>query len=141
MKLPKIVQPSKKRVGRGHGSGKVKTAGRGTKGQKARGTVRRGFEGGQLSLTHRLPFLRGKGRNKSLKHHPVAIPIRRLHIFDSGETVSIATLKNKGLISQDTFAVKLIGNSGLTVSIHVEGLLFSARAKQTIEKAGGSVRS
>lgn len=65
--LPKIVKRSKKRLGRGHGSGKVKTSGRGTKGQKARGKLPLGFEGGQTPLVKRLPYLRGKGRNKPRK--------------------------------------------------------------------------
>lgn len=67
--LPKIVHRSKKRIGRGHGSGKVKTAGRGSKGQKARGKIPAGFEGGQLPLIKRLPLLRGKGKNISRKPH------------------------------------------------------------------------
>ena len=60
LELQKLVKRSKKRLGRGHGSGKVKTSGRGTKGQRARGKIRLGFEGGQLSIIKRLPLLRGK---------------------------------------------------------------------------------
>ena len=63
--LPKIKKTSKKRLGQGHGSGKVKTSGRGTKGQKARNKVPMYFEGGALPLIKRLPYRRGKGRNKS----------------------------------------------------------------------------
>ena len=63
--LPRTVSRPKKRLGRGHGSGKVKTSGRGTKGQKARGHMPIGFEGGQLPLIKRLPLLRGKSKNKS----------------------------------------------------------------------------
>jgi len=65
--IGKLKTKKKKRVGQGHGSGRGKTAGRGTKGQKARSKVAIYFEGGALPLTKRLPFLRGKGRNRSLQ--------------------------------------------------------------------------
>ena len=73
--LHPIVRRPKKRIGRGHGSGKVKTSGRGTKGQKARDSVPLGFEGGQLSLIKRLPLLRGKGRNASMKVKAFAVAL------------------------------------------------------------------
>ncbi len=65
--LSSITKRTKKRIGRGHGSGKVKTSGRGTKGQNARNSRPQGFEGGQLALIKRLPLLRGKDRNGSRK--------------------------------------------------------------------------
>ena len=136
--LSTIIHKSKKRLGRGHGSGKVKTAGRGTKGQKAKGNIKPGFEGGQVSLVHRLPFLRGKGRNGSQKVTIMDIPVDRLSVYANGETVSLATLKEKGLVSSTETRVKLIGNTEiknkLTVNVPV-----TKGAKQAIEQAGGSV--
>jgi large subunit ribosomal protein L15 len=137
--LPKLVEVPKKRLGRGHGSGKVKTSGRGTKGQKARGTVRHGFEGGQIALTHRLPFLRGKERNASQKEFVLGLPIARLGKFASGATVSVKTLKEKRLIHDDIRTVKLIGNTQLLVPLTIEGIRLSKGAKLAVEKAGGKV--
>lgn len=139
MKLQPITHKTQKRLGRGHGSGKVKTAGRGQKGQKARGRVRPGFEGGQVSLQHRLPFLRGKGRNKSQKEPVAAIPLHTLFRFSNGETVTVETLAEKGYIEKGHKRVKLIGNvvkSALNVAVPV-----SAGAKEAIEKAGGTVQA
>ena len=65
--LPKTTERRKKRLGLGHGSGRGKTAGRGTKGQRARGKIPISFEGGAIPLIKRLPFMRGKGKNKSFK--------------------------------------------------------------------------
>lgn len=109
--LPKLIKKSKKRIGRGYGSGKVKTSGRGTKGQKARGTVRHGFEGGQKALTHRLPFLRGKARNASQKEFVATIPIVRLSDFSSGAIISLNTLRETHMIAEDTRHAKLVGNT------------------------------
>ncbi|MEK7129640.1 MAG: 50S ribosomal protein L15 [Patescibacteria group bacterium] len=135
--LPKLVTKSKKRVGRGHGSGKVKTSGRGTKGQKARGTMPAGFEGGQLPLTKRLPFLRGKGKNPA-RTKTVAIPLAKLVMLPTGTTVTIEVLKKYGIIHQRTTRVKLIGagniESSLTVLVPCTG-----SAQKAIEKARGTV--
>lgn len=135
--LPSVTDSSKKRLGRGHGSGKVKTSGRGQKGQKARGSIKPGFEGGQVSLQHRLPFIRGKKRNASQQVKPIALPLVRLSVYKNGETVDIATLEKKGLIPSGTKRVKLIGSAietTLSVSVPV-----SKGAKSAIEKAGGTV--
>jgi len=85
--LPRLVTPRNKRLGRGHGSGKVKTAGRGTKGQRSREKIRAGFEGGQLPLIKRLPMLRGRGRNRSLNLKPRALPVAKLAILTAGSRV------------------------------------------------------
>lgn len=138
--LPKLVELPKKRLGRGHGSGKVKTGGRGTKGQKAHGSVRRGFEGGQKALTHRLPFLRGKARNGSQKEPVVAIPLNRLTHFPSGATISLKTLKEKHIVDSDVRKVKLVGNTVIPVPLTIEGIALSKGAQQTVEKAGGKVK-
>ena len=77
--LPKITESSKKRLGRGYGSGKAKTSGRGTKGQRSKEKIKFGFEGGQLPLIKRLPMRRGKDRFKSLKNKPLVINIKYLN--------------------------------------------------------------
>ncbi|MBI5619430.1 50S ribosomal protein L15 [Candidatus Gottesmanbacteria bacterium] len=135
--LPKIVVISKKRLGRGHGSGKVKTSGRGTKGQKARGGMPLGFEGGQLSITKRLPFLRGKGVNTA-QPKAVAIPVSKLANLPTGTNVTIAVLKKYGIILQRNPHVKLVGTGNIKFSLTV-ALPCTGSAKKAIEKAGGTV--
>lgn len=134
--LPKIVDRSKKRVGRGHGSGKVKTSGRGTKGQKARGRMPMGFEGGQLSIIKRLPLLRGKGKNVGSQKGIFEVKTNELNALSKGTHVTLATLKVKGIITKEASRVKIIEggpvNAALTVAVPC-----SAGAKKLIEKAGG----
>lgn len=127
-----------KRLGRGHGSGRGKTAGRGTKGQKARGTVPRDFEGGQLALTKRFPLLRGKTRNKSRKPHTVTLRVSRLSIMDAGSKVSIETLKKYGIVNESAVSVKLVAGGTLTKALTIM-IPLSKGAKIDIEKAGGTV--
>lgn len=111
--LPSIVRRPKKRLGRGHGSGKVKTSGRGTKGQKARGSIPPGFEGGQLSILKRLPLLRGKGRNKPGKNKAVPIDITKLNAIPAGTTVTLETLVKYNIIKEGTRHVKILGKGKL----------------------------
>lgn len=136
--MKKIVRRPKKRLGRGHGSGKVKTSGRGTKGQKARGTIPQGFEGGQLSLVKRLPFLRGRGRNRSRRPSTFALDITRLAVLPKGTTVTVETLKKHGILTPDVSRVKLVGKGqlphNLTIAVPVSG-----GARAAIEKAGGTI--
>ena len=136
--LPKIVERSKKRLGRGHGSGKVKTSGRGQKGQKARGTVPPHFEGGQLSIMKRLPLLRGKGRNKSRHAKPAIITTSALSVFKDKATVSLETLKKEGVIPSNVASVKVLAGEAVKVSLTVS-VPCSESAKTLIEKAGGTV--
>lgn len=107
-KLPTLVKTKMKRLGRGHGSGRGKTSGRGTKGQKARGTVPRDFEGGQLALTKRFPLLRGKTRNKSQKPYTVTLRVSRLTIMDALSKVTLETLKKYGIVDKTVSKVKLV---------------------------------
>ncbi len=110
--LTTIVDKSKKRVGRGNGSGKAKTSGRGMKGQKARGTTRPGFEGGQLPLIKRLPFRRGLG-NTSHRHKPLAVNAARLSIVPANTTITPDVLKEHGIVPvMYTGAIKVIGLTG-----------------------------
>ncbi len=136
--LPRLVASRNKRLGRGHGSGKVKTSGRGTKGQKARDSIPRGFEGGQLPLIKRLPLLRGKGRNASQKEKAVAIPVAKLASLAQNTEVTLTTLKKEGLISKGVYRVKLVGAGPIAVSLKVT-VPSTKVATAAIVKAGGSV--
>lgn len=139
--LPKVITKAKRRLGQGHGSGRVKTSGRGTKGQKARRTIALTFEGGALPLIKRLPYRRGKGRNDSLKGKPIIISLRVLNTLPKNSVVDIETLTKLKLVnSKDAqkFGVKILGNEPVlhpyTVKIPV-----SATASEQIQKAGGHV--
>jgi len=134
----RLVDKKKKRLGRGHGSGRVKTSGRGTKGQNARGKVRLGFEGGQLSLTRRLPFLRGKSKNKQRKPKPRSLSVSRLNIFSKGTHITRAVLIGKHMIEEDESVKILGGKDPLEVSLQVD-VPVSEGARKIIEKAGGTV--
>lgn len=141
--LERIITKKKKRVGLGHGSGRGKTSGRGTKGQKARGDVPLDFEGGALPLIKRLPFLRGKGRNKSFKKDPIVINVGILNSLPKNTVVDLETLakyKLVELVKAKINGVKILGSGDLNVSLVVK-LQVSAGAKEKIEKAGGSVDS
>lgn len=139
--LPKIVQPSAKRVGRGHGSGKGKTAGRGTKGQKAREKIKLTFAGSSLqaSWLKRLPLVRGKGKNKSHNpRRPVAVNLKYLNILKPQTEVTLATLKKAKIIKEDIDKVKILGDGDLHVPLIVK-LPCSQGAVKKIKKAGGEV--
>jgi large subunit ribosomal protein L15 len=140
MKLQKIVEKSKKRIGRGHGSGKVKTAGRGTKGQKARGTIPPGFEGGQLALVKRLPLLRGKGKLASLQAKTFPVSVAKLAEMPAGSDVTLETLKKYHMIDASCGRVKILGTAKLSAKLTVH-VPCSTSATQAIEAAGGTVVS
>ncbi|MBI3888032.1 50S ribosomal protein L15 [Candidatus Microgenomates bacterium] len=138
-KLPPIVDKSLKRVGRGHGSGKVKTSGRGTKGQKAREKVKLAFAGSSLqaSWLKRLPLVRGKGKNRSHTIRPVAINLVSLKNFKAKE-ITLESLQKAGIVADNVVSVKLLGNGEVTNELTVK-VPCSASAKAKIEKAGGKV--
>lgn len=139
--LPRIHKKARRRLGQGHGSGRGKTAGRGTKGQKARGKIPLSFEGGALPLIKRLPFHRGKGKNKVFKPTPVIINVRALNLLPKNSIVdSDALVKHRIAVATDVklYGVKILGDGELTVPLHVK-VAVSKGAKLKIEKAGGSV--
>lgn len=139
--LPKVTRRKLKRLGQGHGSGKVKTAGRGTKGQKARGKIPLTFEGGALPLIKRLPFRRGKGRNRSIQKEPVLLNLEKLNVFEKGSVVDLDTLVKKGLVSQREArkrGVKILGEGDLNIALTVK-VAVSGPAGERIKKAGGNV--
>jgi len=139
--LPKTTTKSKKRVGRGYGSGRGKTSGRGTKGQKARGKVKLGFEGGQLPLIKRLPLQRGKGKFKSFKKKPLVVNVKVLNLLPKKETVDLKTLIKYRIVKEDEakkFGVKILGDGELRIPLTVE-LPCSKGAIKKIEEAGGKI--
>ena len=139
--LPKITKRSKKRLGQGHGSGKVKTSGRGTKGQHARNTVPLHFEGGALPLTKRLPYLRGKGRNKSFRPVPMVVNVKYLEVFPKDSVVDLDSLiKNRIVKESDAreFGVKILGDGEIKQALIIK-LPISKSAASKIEKAGGRI--
>jgi large subunit ribosomal protein L15 len=137
--LQKITQKQLKRVGRGQGSGRGKTSGRGTKGQKARGKISGSFEGGALPLIKRLPFLRGRGRNKA-RIHPVAINVGVLDALPSKTNVDIDMLIARSIVPAKAkkYGVKILGAGNITKSLKVK-LMVTRGARKKIEKAGGTV--
>ena len=139
--LDKVHKRKSKRVGQGHGSGRGKTSGRGTKGTKARYDVPLDFEGGALPLMKRLPFLRGKGKFKSIKPDALVLPVDALNVYTKNETVDRESLIKYKLIPDDTDKfqrVKILGGDTLTVALTVKVLASKSAAAQ-ITKAGGSV--
>ena len=125
----------KTRVGRGEGS-KGKTAGRGTKGTKARYQVPANFEGGQMPLHMRLPKLRGFTNPNKVEFQVVNLATLQ-QLFPDGGTVGIADLVAAGAVRKGR-PVKVLGNGDLSVSLQVSANAFSATAKSKIAAAGGS---
>ncbi|MBK8758024.1 MAG: 50S ribosomal protein L15 [Actinomycetales bacterium] len=126
----------KTRVGRGAGS-KGKTAGRGTKGTKARYQVPERFEGGQMPLHMSMPKLRGF-KNPFRTVYQVVNLDRLAALYPQGGEVTVADLIAKGAV-RDSAPVKVLGDGEITVALTVTAAKFSASAKEKIEAAGGSV--
>ena len=124
------------RVGRGHGSGNGKTAGKGHKGQKARsGAPRPGFEGGQMPLYRRLPKRGFTNRNTK---DIVSINITELNRFEDGTVVTIETLVENGVIKNPKDGIRILGNGELTKKLTVKANAFSASAAEKIQALGGT---
>jgi large subunit ribosomal protein L15 len=138
LRRPRNSWHRKKRVGRGQGSGLGKTAGRGGKGQKARtGNMRfEGFEGGQSPLQRRLPKFGFLAPNR--KHFAV-INLGDLGHFQAGATVDEVALRAAGLVKGRWDGVKLLSNGGLKAKLVVRVHRVSAKAREAVEKVGGSV--
>jgi large subunit ribosomal protein L15 len=124
-----------RRVGRGIGGKGGKTAGRGMKGQGARGNVKPGFEGGQTPLHRRTP--KAKGFKNPFRVEYAVVNLDKLEGFESGATVDPAALRAKGLVAKRGL-VKVLGRGEVTKSLTVRAHAFSDKAKQAIEGAGGS---
>jgi large subunit ribosomal protein L15 len=128
---------AKQPLGRGEGS-KGKTAGRGTKGTKARYQVPAGFEGGQMPLARRLPKLKGFTNAKFKTEYQVVNVARLGDLFPSGGEVTPETLAAAGAVRAGEL-VKVLGNGDLSVALRVSAHAVSGSARQKIEAAGGSV--
>jgi large subunit ribosomal protein L15 len=130
------AKTAKTRVGRGEGS-KGKTAGRGTKGTKARYQVPVAFEGGQMPIHMRLPKL--KGFKNPFRVEFQVVNLDRLgELFPEGGTVTVDDLVAKGAVRKNQ-PVKVLGQGDISVACQVSAQAFSASAKEKIEAAGGSV--
>jgi len=127
-----------KRVGRGESSGKGKTSGKGYKGQKVRGKVRLGFEGGQLPIIKRLPFKRGIGN--SLSKENITITLDQLNVFEDGSKVDKEALMKVGLLSKTVspHTIKVVATGNLSKALKVD-LKVTPKAKELIEKSKGEV--
>lgn len=133
-----------RRLGRGHGSGRGKTAGRGTKGQKARtgGKVHRAFNGGQTRLSKRLPFVRGLGNsNTAFRDEYTIVNVVDLELFEAGSEVHPEQLVAQGLMTpaKGRGLIKVLGDGELDHPLTVHAHKFSASARAKIEAAGGTV--
>lgn len=126
-----------KRIGRGHGSGNGKTAGKGHKGQKARAGrgMRAGFEGGQMPLHRRVPK---RGFNNIFSKEYAIVNVSALEVFDDGAVVDATALAEKGLIRCACMPVKILGNGELSKKLTIIAAAFSAGASEKIQKVGGT---
>ncbi len=142
-KLTKIKTKKAKRIGRGPGSGKGKTTGKGTKGQNSRGKIsitHSHFEGGQRPLFKRLPYRRGKG-SKSLSKKPLAINLEALNKLPKNSIVDLKLLIEQGIVDKndaEKFGIKILGQGQIQNSLTIT-VAISKSAAQKIEKAGGKI--
>ncbi len=136
LRAPEGAVKNKHRVGRGPGSGWGTTAGRGSKGQFARNTVRPGFEGGQTPLFRRLPKI---GFKNPFTINVGTVNIEQLKRFDKGAVVDLEAIRKARLVTGRFDTIKILGNGELDRALTVKAHAFSARAKEQIEKAGGTV--
>lgn len=140
--LTPITTRGKKRLGLGHGTGRSKTSGRGTKGQKSRNKVpMTRYSGGSLAFVKRLPMLRGKGKNYSLNMVPVVINVGSLNNLKKNAVVDEKLLIDEKIATAKELksrGVKILGSGDLSVALTVK-LPVSKSAQQKIEKAGGNI--
>ena len=135
------ARTSKKRLGRGIGSGLGKTSGKGHKGQWARsgGGVRPGFEGGQMPLTRKVPK---RGFNNHFRVVYAVVNLDKLNMFEAGTVVDYDVLLENGLVKavKDAAGLKVLGSGKLEVALTVKASKFSETAKKAIEAAGGTAK-
>jgi large subunit ribosomal protein L15 len=144
---PAQTQKSRKRIGRGIGSGKGRYSGRGIKGQKSRAgshKMRAGFEGGQMPIYMRLGKLRGSTSKDAMPIGPfrtstAPVDVGSLDRFDDGAEVTPESLVDKGLLKNTKIDVKLLGNGELKKKLTVRVHAISATAREKVEQAGGTV--
>lgn len=136
MKYTEGARKDRKRIGRGHGSGNGKTAGKGNKGQNARsgGGVRLGFEGGQTPLARRLPK---RGFTNFNRKEFAVVNVASLNCFENGTEVTPELLIETGLVKKELDGIKILGQGELEKNLVVKANKFSKSAIATIEQAGG----
>ncbi|MFO7761265.1 MAG: 50S ribosomal protein L15 [Thermodesulfobacteriota bacterium] len=129
---------SKKRLGRGNGSGHGKTAGRGHNGYRSRSGsgLNPGFEGGQMPLQRRLPK---RGFYNTFKKEYSLLNVRQLERFESGATINKEVLRNSGLVKDKNKAVKLLGDGDVDHALNIVVDKASRKAREKIEAAGGKI--
>src|SRR5689334_5071901 len=139
IRAPKGANKDRKRVGRGHGSGHVKTAGKGTKGQKARtgGNVPPRFEGGQTPIQQQLPYKRGFTNIWKTQYHLVNLD--QLSGIEGNAEITPDSLKQLGLLRDTDRPVKILADGEVTKAIRVTAHKVSESARQKIEAKGGTV--
>lgn len=141
LKLPRGANKDRKRVGRGHGSGYVKTAGKGTKGQKARtgGNTRPGFMGGQTPIQQQLPYKRGFTNIWKARYNLINLSQLVEADFEAGSHITPEQLLELGLVRNPELPLKVLGDGELSRALHITANKVSESARQKIEAAGGSV--
>jgi len=129
---------TRKRIGRGPGSGTGKTSGKGHKGQKARsgGSIKAGFEGGQMPLQRRLPK---RGFTPLTRKVYTLVNLNDLEVFDTGSVVGVEAFSSAGLVGKLNDGVKVLASGDLTKPLTVQAHKFSKAAVAKIEAAGGKV--
>lgn len=132
-------KPAAKRVGRGIGSGLGKTGGRGHKGQKSRsgGSVKPGFEGGQMPLQRRVPKF-GFTSRKALTFSEVRLS--ELNAIESGTDVDLAALKAAGILGRNIKSAKIVKSGTVEVALNIKGIAATKGAKEAIAAAGGTIQ-
>lgn len=137
LKATEGARSTKKRIGRGLGSGNGKTSGKGQKGQNSRsgGGVAIGFEGGQTPFFKRMPK---RGFTNFTRKEYAIVNVEDLNKFEDGVTVDFAAVKAAGLAKKELDGLKVLGNGKLEKKLTVKAAKFSASAKKAIEEAGGT---
>jgi large subunit ribosomal protein L15 len=130
---------NRKRIGRGTGSGHGKTSTKGHKGQKARsgGSIKAGFEGGQMPMQRRLPK---RGFNPLSKKIYAIVDLSQLECFENGSKIDAEVLIEKGIVKDKDVGIKVLANGKLTKALNVTSLKVSSAAKEKIIAAGGTVQ-
>ena len=137
LKATEGARSTKKRIGRGLGSGNGKTSGKGQKGQNSRsgGGVAIGFEGGQTPFFKRMPK---RGFTNFTRKEYAIVNVEDLNKFEDGVTVDFAAVKAAGLVKKELDGLKILGQGELTKKLTVKAAKFSASARKAIEEAGGT---
>ena len=137
LKATEGARSTKKRIGRGLGSGNGKTSGKGQKGQNSRsgGGVAIGFGGGQTPFFKRMPK---RGFTNFTRKEYAIVNVEDLNKFEDGVTVDFAAVKAAGLVKKELDGLKVLGNGKLEKKLTVKAAKFSASAKKAIEEAGGT---